>query len=420
MKREDIIRVFQAIGRASLESQLQNSHSGNMARAFLNEAGQPSLAITKSGAQKGDLSPEDIIFIDPKKPYRGQASSELVVHRAILQLPGVRASFHAHAKQLTLAVLLTQGLKRSNSCFKLMDGPGNALFGRSLPLVKIEKAYGSTELAREVARRLQKNVVVAVVGHGIFSRGANLVEAFFYAGIANFSGQVVKLLYRARSLIDKWRHAPKVDETAYYFCPPDNLEAADELALFSPKTAAEKEIQKTRNRIFASALAPFFIGSLSLREGKDVFYTERASTPVYIGGPLNQLPWVREPGGPEEYRWHWMILRKTGAAAVLRGHIAEAEAVAWDLLSAERGAHDYFEPVDVEGKFWQPRVPVLAPPVEAERFLANLQKEKAVIIRGGGVWTVGQSGLSEALHRLSSVKDSCFYYLGLRERQTER
>ncbi len=420
MKREEVIRLFQAIGRASLESQLQNSHSGNMAVVFPDESGQPFLAITKTGTQKGDLGPGDIVFIDRRSQNLDEASSELVVHQAVLGLPGARASFHAHAKQLTLAVLLSLRLNRAASCFRLVDGPGNALLGGSLPLVKVERAYGSAELAREVARRLRTNKVAAVVGHGLFSRGASLLEAFFYAGIANFSGRVVRLLYRAKVKMAKWPPELKVNKPSCFFCPPASLEPLDEMVFFPPKTKVEKEIQKTRNRVFSSALAPFFIGSLSVREGKEVFYTERASTPAYIGGPLRRLPWVREPEGPEEYRWHWLILRRTDAVSVLRGHVAEAEAVAWDLLPAERGGDSSFEPVDVEGKFWQPRVPVLSPPVEAEKFLSTLQKEKAVIIRGGGVWTVGQSGLSEALHRLSSVRDSCFYYLGLKERPAEK
>ena len=104
---DELFREFQALGRASLLYDVQDSHSGNMALRRTNERGEAEIVITATGSQKGDLEPNQICFLSATETDYGyyKASSETDIHARILALPGVRASMHAHLKDLILATL---------------------------------------------------------------------------------------------------------------------------------------------------------------------------------------------------------------------------------------------------------------------------------------------------------------------------
>jgi len=254
---------------------------------------------------------------------------------------------------------------------------------------------------------------VAVCGHGLFSRGKTLMEAFFYAGLADFSARVWRLL--------EWLKLPAEERAekerkwrGKLFSPPSPYHLGWERKMkVSLEKNKLKEIDKTRNRLFLAQLSPFFTGSLSLREKKQIIYAFPASTPLEIGGPLNIFDLS---SGPEdnEFFWHRLIYEKTSAVSVIRAFMAEAEALAWLLLTAN-GHLSFFQPMDVEGRVLHPEIPVLAPAVEAAEFLELLKKYELLIIRGGGVWAMSSLSLSQALHHLSSLKDSGNYFLGLKE-----
>jgi len=412
--KASLIHLFRKIGRASLAIGLQNSHSGNMACLFREPKGSLKLAITRSGSQKGDLEPDDILFIDMagnRKKERG-ASSELVVHQKVLGLKGVGASFHAHARELTLMTLAFSKQKKKIKSFFPLD-PLGLTYLISIPVISVKRAYGSPELARVVTSRLESFPVVAVHGHGLFSRGRTLMEAFFYAGLADFSARVWRLLESLKLPAEermekerKWR--------GKLFSPPSPYQPDWErkIKLFLEKNKL-KEIDKTRNRLFLAQLSPFFTGSLSLREKEQIIYAFPASTPLEIKGPLNNFNLFSLPED-NEFFWHRLIYEKTSAVSIIRAFIAEAEALAWLFLTAD-GELRFFKPMDVEGRVLHPEVPVLAPPVEVAQFLKLLKKYELLIIRGGGVWAMSSLSLSQALHHLSSLKDSCHYFLGLKE-----
>ena len=104
---EEIFRLFVAVGRASLLADMQDSHSGNMSMKYTDSEGREHIAITATGSQKGDLEPSQICYIPATETDYGyyKASSETDTHARILNLPGVRATIHVHAKDLTIATL---------------------------------------------------------------------------------------------------------------------------------------------------------------------------------------------------------------------------------------------------------------------------------------------------------------------------
>lgn len=419
LRKEVLVSLFQKIGRASLEAGLQNSHSGNMACLWIDKRShQFKVAITKSGSQKGDLKPEDILFFHRADKSVPQASSELVVHRAILNLDKVKASLHAHAKEI---ILLTLALaeKRKGKIYLFPFDPLGWVYLRSIPIIRVKKPYGSPELAQAVAQQLRQYPVVAVCGHGLFSRGQTLTEAFFYAQIADVSASIIRHVNLIKGRGDQQERLI-AERRKNLFCPPPlydpNWEKWDGSKRNQKKVldkAELDELAKTRNRLFQARLSPFFTGSLSWKCKQKMIFVFPASTPEYIEIPLALHDSFSEATKEERY-WHQLIYERTSALAVIRAFMLEAEVIAWDFVSP-KDKIKYFQPIDVEGRVLHPRIPVLEPPVEAKNFIDLLKKYELVIIRGGGVWTLSPFSLSKALHHLSSLKDSLHYYLELKK-----
>ena len=49
---QDLIHLFQTVGRASLLYDIQDSHCGNMVMRWKDEKGKEKMAITATGSQK--------------------------------------------------------------------------------------------------------------------------------------------------------------------------------------------------------------------------------------------------------------------------------------------------------------------------------------------------------------------------------
>jgi len=104
---EEAVTLFQAVGRASLVYDIQDSHSGNMAVKIKEADGREVMAVTAAGSQKGDLEPDQVCFFPfSETDYRAYgASTESIIHARVLSLEGVQASLHAHTKDLMIATL---------------------------------------------------------------------------------------------------------------------------------------------------------------------------------------------------------------------------------------------------------------------------------------------------------------------------
>ena len=72
--------------------------------------------------------------------------------------------------------------------------------------------------------------------------------------------------------------------------------------------------------------------------------------------------------------------------------------------------------IDAEGSFLYLVVPVVSARVDREVLIELLHDYKVVVVRGGGVWAVGNQSLSEVLHHPSSVREICLYRIGAAER----
>ena len=416
---EELIRLFQAVGRASLLLDLQDSHSGNMAMLWKDEEGQEKIVITSTGSQKGDLEPDQICFLSTSETDYGyyKASSETDIHARILAIKGVRASMHVHSKDLTIATLDDEQKPNQPQPFVPIDPLGFYHLGGLIPVDWFEVPSGSPQMTKTIPERLARHPATAIQGHGVFSRGRSLKEAFFLACIANNSGYVVRLAQKLGIDVNGLRNKIQSSPDSYFsFHPAEYTIEEDEAYDFPREEETVKEFFKTGARIFESRLSPFHTGSVSIRGVKTILYAPKASMPREIGGPLLELPLSPENSDSPELSIHKKIYAESNFQTIIHCYLPEAEAISHFTNPGEGEPFARMVPIDSEGSFLYLVIPILPPKFDFKEFLRLLHDYKVVIVRGGGVWGVGAQSLSEVLHHPSSVREICLYRIGALER----
>jgi ribulose-5-phosphate 4-epimerase/fuculose-1-phosphate aldolase len=324
---------------------------------------------------------------------------------------------HCHTKELTIAAFDDTEGQSELSPFIPFDPLGYYHLGGRIPIDWFEVPVGSPEMAERIPLSLAQYPVTLVQTHGAFSRGRTLLEAFFYLCAANNSGRVVRLLNRQDVGLKELRVKIQSDPDSCFSYQPTAYTIDDNHTCDFPNDEnMVAEFVKTGARIFESRLSPFHTGSFSIRGVKTIRYAPKASMPRELGGPLLETPIHQEKSDDQELRMHKAIFRETSFQAVMHCYIPEAEAHAYYTYP---GGTDYIEriiPIDAEGSFLYLVIPVLPPKFETETLIKLLHDYKVVVVRGGGVWAVGEQSLSEVLHHPSSVREICLYRIGALER----
>jgi L-fuculose-phosphate aldolase len=415
----DLLREFQALGRASLLADMQDSHSGNMAVRRTNERGEDEIVITATGSQKGDLEPSQICFLSATETDFGyyKASSETDIHARILNLPGVRASMHAHLKDLILATLDDAPKPAKPPDFVPVDPLAWHHLGGVIPVDWFAVPSGSPELTRAIPERLAEHPLTIIFGHGAMAKGRSLREAFFRLCVGNYAGAVVRAMERLRIDVGAVRRAVSADPGRAFAAPPAPYEAeGDDRSDFREEEEILKEFVKAGHRIFESRLSPFHTGSMSVRGVDTMLYAPKASMPRDVGGPLLRVPLAAASADGAEAALHKAIYASSDFQSVMHCHVAEAEAAARFVYPGDTAPADRIIPIDAEGSFLYLVIPVLAPDVPAAGLVRALHEYKVAVVRGGGVWAVGAQSLSEVLHHPSSLREICIYRTGAVER----
>jgi L-fuculose-phosphate aldolase len=416
---DELFREFQALGRASLLYDVQDSHSGNMALRRTNERGEEEIVITATGSQKGDLEPNQICFLSATETDYGyyKASSETDVHARILALPGVRASMHAHLKDLILATLDDAPKPSQPPDFVPVDPLARHHLGAAIPVDWFAVPSGSPELARVIPERLAARPLTIIFGHGAMAKGRSLREAFFRLCVGNYAGAVVLGMEKLRVDVAAVRRAIAADPARAFAGPPPAYEVDDDdRSDFRDEEEILREFVKAGHRIFESRLSPFHTGSMSVRGVATMLYAPKASMPRDVGGPLLSVPLAAGPADDAETALHKAIYAGSDFQSVMHCHVPEAEASAYFVYPGEEAPADRIIPVDAEGSFLYLVIPVLPPEVTAAELLRALHEYKVAVVRGGGVWAVGGQSLSEVLHHPSSLREICLYRIGAVER----
>lgn len=412
---EELTRLFQTVGRASLIYDIQDSHSGNMAIQWKDKKGEEKIIITSTGSQKGDLEPDQICFLSASETDFGyyKASSETDIHARILALQNVNASMHCHTKDLTIVALDDEKKPNKPAPFIPIDQLGYYHLGGLVPVDCFEVPSGSPEMTKTIPERLTRHPVTLVQTHGAFSRGRTLKEAFFLLCVANNSGHIVRLSAKLGVDVKGLRKRIKSDPDSLFSYPLAEYSIeGDESCDFPEEEEIVREFIKAGARIFESRLSPFHTGSLSVRCAKTMLYAPKASMPRELSGPLLEIPLTLEKSDSPELKIHKKIYAESNFQTIIHCYVPEADATAYFSYPGEKEPINRIVPIDAEGSFLYLVIPIVPPKFDFEEFMRLLHDYKVVTVRGGGVWGVGTQSLSEVLHHPSSVREICLYRIG--------
>ncbi|WP_299429295.1 class II aldolase/adducin family protein [uncultured Meiothermus sp.] len=157
--------TFQQVGADLFAAGLASATSGNYS---VRE--REGLWITRSGAQKAHLTPDDLLLLplEPNPEKDQWASVERVIHRTIYQQTDATAVVHAHPRY---AIALSFHL----DSIVPIDLEGLYYFDQ-IPVLTPRTASGTQEAADAVAEALQNRWACVVRGHGAFVKGTEQVS----------------------------------------------------------------------------------------------------------------------------------------------------------------------------------------------------------------------------------------------------
>jgi ribulose-5-phosphate 4-epimerase/fuculose-1-phosphate aldolase len=324
---------------------------------------------------------------------------------------------HCHTKELTIAALYDGDEPGKIPPFNPVDPLGYYHLGDSIPIEWFEVPCGSPEMAERIPERLSQHPVTLVQTHGAFSRGRTLQEAFFHLCLANNSGYVVRMLDRQHVNLKELKANIQLNPDSCFSYPPTAYTVDDNNTCdFPDDENMITEFAKTGARIFESRLSPFHTGSFSIRGVKTMRYAPKASMPRELGGPLLEIPITLEKSDDQELEIHKAIYSETTFQSIMHCNIPEAEAHAYYTYPGETDCIERIIPIDGEGGFLYLVIPVLPARSDTEMLIRLLHDYKVIVVRGGGVWAVGEQSLSEVLHHPSSVREICLYRIGAIEK----
>lgn len=416
---EKILREFQAVGRALLQCDIEDSHSGNISTLCRNAAGEEQIAITSTGSQKGALERDNICYLSPTSIDTGyyKASSETDIHARILAIDGVNASVHAHTKNLTVVTMDDADKPNEPPPFVPIDPLGRTYLEGRMPVDWVAVPSGSPEMAQKIPDRLADHPATILQGHGTFAKGRTVKEALFLICVAENAGTIVRTAEKIGIDTDALRKRIAADPGACFpFRPSPYTVEGDDRCDFPEEDEIVREFHKAGHRIFESRLSPFHTGSLSVRGVDAMLYAPKASMPHDLAGPLLKVSLDAKDSDTPEQRIHKAIYSASNFQTIAHCYVPEAEALSHFVQPGGTAPDDRIVAIDAEGSFLYLVVPILPPDFEIERMVHLLHDYKVVIVRGGGVWGVGAQSLSEVLHHPSSVREICLYRIGAYER----
>jgi len=177
---ERIYEMFREIGRDLYGQNMISSHGGNLSIRLGDK-----VIIKRRGAMLGALKPHDLIEtrIDKNDSGVALASTELLVHRTVYQQTPALAICHCHPRTAIAFSL-------SRDVIVPIDNEASYLL-KKIPVITEEFASGTPQMANKVAEALQNYKIIMLRGHGSFSTGQTLDEAFFWSSTLEEACQIM-------------------------------------------------------------------------------------------------------------------------------------------------------------------------------------------------------------------------------------
>ena len=199
MMDERIYEQCREIGRDLYVQGLVSSHGGNVSIRVGDR-----LIIKRRGAMLGRLKPHDIIETGLEKNDSGVAlaSTELIVHRAVYKATPALAVVHAHPRR-------SIALSLSRDEIVPIDNEGSYLL-KKVPVVSVEFASGTKQMADTIAESLKSYKIIFLRGHGSFSTGQTLDEAFQWTDALE---EAVEIIFYAKQLSEEMIEYRRMSES---------------------------------------------------------------------------------------------------------------------------------------------------------------------------------------------------------------
>ena len=180
-----VLSQFQAVGRDLFTRGLVSSHSGNISVRMGDR-----IIITRRGSQLGNLQEQDLVETGVFKNDRFTplASIELPVHRATYQNTSALAIVHAHPPY-AIALSMTE---EEELVFEDTEDELSEL--GHVPVIGHNQMNRPGQAGEVIAGALKGNHAILVDGHGSFTGGQHLEEAYRYTAALEEKCQVLWLV----------------------------------------------------------------------------------------------------------------------------------------------------------------------------------------------------------------------------------
>lgn len=201
----DIASSLAAIGRSFYARGWALGTSGNFSAVLSRDPLR--LAITPSGADKGELNPEQILAIGPEinetDDLSEKPSAEALLHIKVVLVRGAGAVFHTHSVWSTIVseVHARGGGRMIEGCemLKGLEGVKSHEHREWLPI--IENSQDMRALAESVSQTLKEYPEAhgfLLKQHGLYTWGANVAQAKRHVEILEF---LLETVGRLRSMV---------------------------------------------------------------------------------------------------------------------------------------------------------------------------------------------------------------------------
>ncbi|MFA6449140.1 MAG: class II aldolase/adducin family protein [bacterium] len=413
MDKDAVFKKIRAVGSAALTLDIENSHSGNISIKGKDKFGNDMLAITATGSQKGELTKEKICYPSLNKINFGyfKSSSETDIHTRILQLPGVNATMHGHTKMATVVTIDDAPAPKTNPRAPMIPvDPLGTRYLRQVPVDWFPVACGSKEMSETVGERLASNKACIVQAHGAFAKGGTVDEAFFNLCLLEHSGEVLYFSGILGTDLELARKRLGDLLPALEKAMPDYSAELDGKVDFADEPETVEMFTSLGFRAFESRYSPFHSGSASIRGASALLYVPKISLPRDIPGPMLEVS-LGSGGEKDEYEleMHRFIYANTPFKAVVHCYPSEVEALSLNVMQNETKGSAKIIPIDAEGGFLYPAIPILPAPPDPDLLCRALLEYKVAIVECGGIWSCGEQSPGEATRHISSAKDISFY-----------
>ncbi len=185
---------FKMVGADLYTQGITSSHGGNLSVRIGDR-----ILITRRGSMLGHLQDDDIIETGLERNDSGitLASSEIGVHRAIYLNTSALAIVHAHPVHAVVCSLEMDEIVP-------IDSEGSYLLHK-IPVIAAEHTVGSTEVAKLASQVLKEYKIVMLRGHGCFSIGQVLEEAYQWVSSLEVSARMICLARSAGIRMKEYR-----------------------------------------------------------------------------------------------------------------------------------------------------------------------------------------------------------------------